>query len=98
MFLQIVDVLFGDSSFGVVGAAAVALKLVCPNCLALIAKHFRRLCETLPDIEEWYQITLIEILLRYVIAKHGLVKDSVMFASELSLETQVGRDSVAVNI
>ncbi|KAI5001404.1 hypothetical protein ZWY2020_026054 [Hordeum vulgare] len=94
---EIVDVLLGDSSFGVVGAAAVAFKSVCPNCLALIAKHFRRLCETLPDIEEWYQITLIEILLRYVIAKHGLVKDSVMFASELSLETQAGRDSVPVS-
>ncbi|VAH70275.1 unnamed protein product [Triticum turgidum subsp. durum] len=94
---EIVDVLLGDSSFGVVGAATVAFKSVCPNCLALIAKHFRRLCETLPDIEEWYQITLIEILLRYVIAKHGLVKDSVMFAAELSLETQVGRDSVPVS-
>ncbi|XBI69262.1 hypothetical protein VPH35_048351 [Triticum aestivum] len=94
---EIVDVLLGDSSFGVVGAATVAFKSVCPNCLALIAKHFRRLCETLPDIEEWYQITLIEILLRYVIAKHGLVKDSVMFAAELSLETQAGRDSVPVS-
>ncbi|XP_037416273.1 AP3-complex subunit beta-A-like [Triticum dicoccoides] len=94
---EIVDVLLGDSSFGVVGAAAVAFKSVCPNCLALIAKHFRWLCETLPDIEEWYQITLIEILLRYVIAKHGLVKDSVMFASELSLESQAGRDSVPVS-
>ncbi|VAH86494.1 unnamed protein product [Triticum turgidum subsp. durum] len=94
---EIVDVLLGDSSFGVVGAAAVAFKSVCPNCLALIAKHFQRLCETLPDIEEWYQITLIEILLRYVIAKHGLVKDSVMFASELSLESQAGRDSVPVS-
>nr|CDM87126.1 unnamed protein product [Triticum aestivum] len=94
---EIVDVLLGDSSFGVVGAAAVAFKSVCPNCLALIAKHFQRLCETLPDIEEWYQITLIEILLRYVIAKHGLVKDSVMFALELSLESQAGRDSVPVS-
>lgn len=87
---EIVDVLFSDNSPGVVGAAAVAFKSVCPNCLALISKHFRRLCETLPDIEEWYQITLIEILLRYVIARHGLVKDSVMFASNLSLVAQGG--------
>uniref|UniRef100_A0ACD5XIZ8 Uncharacterized protein n=1 Tax=Avena sativa TaxID=4498 RepID=A0ACD5XIZ8_AVESA len=94
---EVVDVLLGDSSSGVVGAAAVAFKSVCPNGLALIAKHFQRLCETLPDIEEWYQITLIEILLRYVIARHGLVKESVMFASNLSLEIQGGKDSVRVD-
>ncbi|RLN22081.1 AP3-complex subunit beta-A [Panicum miliaceum] len=75
---EIVDTLFNDSSPGVVGAAAVAFKSVCPNCLALLSKHFRRLCETLPDIEEWTQIILIEILLRYVIARHGLVKDSLL--------------------
>jgi AP-3 complex subunit beta len=94
MFSQAVDVLLGDSSSGVVGAAAVAFNSVCPNGLALIAKHFRRLCETLPDIEEWYQITLIEILLRYVIARHGLVKESILFASNLSLDIQGGKDSV----
>lgn len=98
MLEEVVDVLLGDSSSGVVGAAAVAFKSVCPNGLALIAKHFRRLCETLPDIEEWYQITLIEILLRYVIARHGLVKESVLFASKLSLEIQGGKDSVPVDI
>lgn len=76
--MQIVDILFGDNSPGVVGAAALAFKTVCPSCLALVSKHFRRLCETLPDIEEWTQIILIEILLRYVIARHGLVKDSLL--------------------
>ncbi|RLM60405.1 AP3-complex subunit beta-A [Panicum miliaceum] len=75
---EIVDTLFNDSSPGVVGAAAVAFKSACPNCLALLSKHFRRLCVTLPDIEEWTQIILIEILLRYVIARHGLVKDSLL--------------------
>lgn len=39
------------------------------------------MCEALPDIEEWGQITLIDILLRYVIARHGLVRDSIMFNS-----------------
>lgn len=88
---EIVDTLFNDSSPGVVGAAAVAFKSVCPNCLALLSKHFRRLCETLPDIEEWAQIILIEILLRYVVARHGLVKDSL-----LSTEIQgiIGSDPI----
>jgi len=93
---EIVDILFNDNSPGVVGAAAVAFKSVCPSCLELVSKHFRRLCETLPDIEEWTQIVLIEILLRYVIARHGLVKDSLLFASDLPTETQGVTDSDAV--
>uniref|UniRef100_A0A0A9EPA0 Clathrin/coatomer adaptor adaptin-like N-terminal domain-containing protein n=1 Tax=Arundo donax TaxID=35708 RepID=A0A0A9EPA0_ARUDO len=60
---EIVDVLFADNSPGVVGASAVAFKSVCPSGLTLISKHFRRLCETVPEIEEWTQIILIEILL-----------------------------------
>ncbi|WVZ67252.1 hypothetical protein U9M48_016357 [Paspalum notatum var. saurae] len=90
---EIVDILFNDNSPGVVGAAAVAFKSVCPTCLALVSNHFRRLCETLPDIEEWTQIILIEILLRYVIARHGLVKDSLLVASNLSTEIQRIADS-----
>lgn len=80
IFLQLVDILLNDHSPGVVGAAAAAFKSVCPSSLFLIAKSFRRLCETLPDVEEWGQIVLIEILLRYIIAKHGLVKESIMFS------------------
>ncbi|RCV29251.1 hypothetical protein SETIT_5G469000v2 [Setaria italica] len=85
---EIVDILFDDNSPGVVGAAAVAFKSVCPTCLPLLSKHFRRLCQTLPDIEEWTQIILIDILLRYVIARHGLVEDSLLSASNLSTEVQ----------
>lgn len=97
MLLQIVDTLFDDNSPGVVGAAAVAFKSVCPSGFALISKHFRRLCETLPDIEEWIQIILIEILLRYVIARHGLVKDSTLITSNTSSEIQGIKDSGCEN-
>ncbi|GJM91752.1 hypothetical protein PR202_ga08161 [Eleusine coracana subsp. coracana] len=92
---EIVDTLFADNSQGVVGAAAVAFKSVCPSAFALISKHFRRLCETLPDIEEWTQIILIEILLRYVIARHGLVKGSTLVALDTSTEIQGIKDSDA---
>ncbi|URE15295.1 AP3-complex subunit [Musa troglodytarum] len=69
---DLVDILLNDYSPGVVGAAAVAFKL----------------CETLPDVEERSQIVLIEILLRYVIARHGLVKESSMFTSNSVLTSQ----------
>ncbi|CAL9122521.1 unnamed protein product [Musa acuminata var. zebrina] len=85
---ELVDILLSDHSPGVVGAAAAAFKSVCPTSLFLIAKSFRRLCETLPDVEEWGQIVLIEILLRYVIARHGLVKESIMFSSNSASHSQ----------
>ncbi|KAA8539471.1 hypothetical protein F0562_026163 [Nyssa sinensis] len=78
---EIVGILLNDNSPAVVGAAAAAFASVCPNNLSLIGRNYRRLCETLPDVEEWGQIVLIEILLRYVIARHGLVRESIMIPS-----------------
>ncbi|XP_074308244.1 AP3-complex subunit beta-A [Silene latifolia] len=77
---EIIGILLNDHSPGVIGAAAAAFSSICPNNLRLIAKSYRKLCETLPDVEEWGQIILIGILLRFVIASHGLAKESVLFA------------------
>lgn len=79
--VQIVGILLRDNSPGVVGAAAAAFTSICPNNLSLIGRNYRRLCEILPDVEEWGQIALVGILLRYVIAKHGLVEESIMHFS-----------------
>nr|DAD26435.1 TPA_asm: hypothetical protein HUJ06_027903 [Nelumbo nucifera] len=78
---EIVNMLLNDHSPGVVGAAAAAFNYICPNNLSLLSRNFKRLCETLPDIEEWGQIILIGILLRYVVAKYGLAKESIMTSS-----------------
>jgi AP-3 complex subunit beta len=94
MFLQVFDVLLTHHSSDIVGVADVAFCSVCPNGIVLIAKHFRRICGPLPEIEEWCQIALTVILLWYVIARHGLVKESAIFASDFSLEIHGGRDSV----
>ncbi|KAK2430802.1 Adaptin family protein [Trifolium repens] len=77
---EIIGLLLNDHSPGVVGAAASAFTTVCPNNFSLIGRNYRKLCEVLPDVEEWGQIMLIGILLRYVIARHGLVKESNMFS------------------
>ncbi|CAI0411287.1 unnamed protein product [Linum tenue] len=76
---EIVGTLLTDNSPAVVGATAAAFSSVCPNNYSLIGKNYKRLCTILPDVEEWGQIVLIGILLRYVIARHGLVKQSMMF-------------------
>lgn len=88
---EIIGLLLNDNSPGVVGAAAAAFNSICPNNLTLIARNYRRLCETLPDVEEWGQIVLIGILLRFVIAKHGLVKESVMSFSCATGATNCGK-------
>ena len=77
--VQIVGVLLSDHSPAVVGVVVAAFASVCPNNYSLIGRNYKRLCEVLPDVEEWGQIVLIGILLRYSIARHGLVKESLMF-------------------
>ncbi|PKA61916.1 AP3-complex subunit beta-A [Apostasia shenzhenica] len=94
---ELVNNFLSDHSHGVVAAAAVAFKSICQNNLLLIAKNFRRLCEVLPDVEEWGQIILIEILLRYVIARNGLVKDSIMFNTDTYKTIQSYRESTGMS-
>lgn len=94
---EIVGILLTDNSPGVVGAAAAAFANVCPTNLSLIGKNYRRLCEILPDVEEWGQITLIGVLLRYVVARHGLVKESIMFSSCGAVGLQNGIDNLDDN-
>ncbi|KAB2596140.1 AP3-complex subunit beta-A-like [Pyrus ussuriensis x Pyrus communis] len=77
---EIIGILLNDSSPCVVGAAAAAFSSVCPNNLSLVGRNYKRLREVLPDVEEWGKIVLIGILLRYVVARHGLVKESIMFS------------------
>ncbi|KAL1542198.1 AP3-complex subunit beta-A [Salvia divinorum] len=77
---EIVGMLLKDNSPGVVGASASAFASICPNNFSLIGRNYKRLCEILPDVEEWGQIVLIGILLRYAIAKHGLVRESLMLS------------------
>lgn len=77
--MQIVGILLNDHSPGVLGAAAAAFASICPNNFSLIEQNYQRLCEILLDVEEWGQIVLIGILLRFVIAKHGLARESIMF-------------------
>ncbi|XP_061363718.1 AP3-complex subunit beta-A [Gastrolobium bilobum] len=95
---EIVGLLLNDHSPGVVGAAASAFTSVCPNNFSLIGRSYRRLCEILPDVEEWGQIILIGILLRYVIARHGLVKESFMFSLYNKDDDNLEEDESYINL
>lgn len=95
---EIVGILLNDHSPGVVGAAAAAFASICPNNFTLIGRNYRNLCQILPDVEEWGQIVLIEILLRYVIASHGLVKESIMSSLLCTESSHSEKDVFDVNI
>jgi AP-3 complex subunit beta len=44
----------------------VAFEMVCPTRLDLLHIHYRRLCHTLVDVDEWGQVNMLNLLLRYV--------------------------------
>ncbi|KAE8682072.1 AP3-complex subunit beta-A [Hibiscus syriacus] len=94
---EIVGLLLNDHSPAVVGAAAAAFASVCPYNLSLIGWNYTKLCEILPDVEEWGQIALIGILLRYVIARHGLVKESIMFSLQCTESSHSVKDGSYVD-
>ncbi|TYH73559.1 hypothetical protein ES332_D05G337400v1 [Gossypium tomentosum] len=94
---EIVGMLLNDRSPAVVGAAAAAFASVCPYNLSLVGRNYRKLCEILPDVEEWGQIVLIGILLRYVIVRHGLVKESIMYSLQCTESSHSAKDGSDVD-
>eukprot|EP00897_Mesotaenium_endlicherianum_P001195 jgi/Mesen1/11076/ME000099S10514 len=67
----LVALLLGDRSPGVVGAACAAFTAVCPDRLDLVGLRFRALCQMLPTLEEWGQVVLANLLLRYFVGCWG---------------------------
>lgn len=58
-----------------IGAVLVAFNAICPDRLDMLHQHYRRLCRLLPDADEWGQVTLLNLLVRY--ARRMLPKPSV---------------------
>lgn len=63
--IPIVIALLRDRSPLSIGAASLAFQTVCPTRLDLIHTQYRRLCRILVDVDEWGQVELIDLLLRY---------------------------------
>lgn len=49
----------------VMGSAVMAFEEVCPERIDLIHKNYRKLCNLLVDVEEWGQVIIINMLIRY---------------------------------
>ena len=63
--VEILSRLIGDKSTLVFGSAIAAFNEICPEQLELIHPHFRKLCSRLTDLDEWGQMMIMNVLLRY---------------------------------
>ncbi|KAK7194019.1 AP-3 complex subunit beta [Novymonas esmeraldas] len=62
---QLLRAFLSDRNPDVVGAAAMAYTRICPDEWELVHGVYRRLCKVLKDCEEWGQVVLLRLLLRY---------------------------------
>jgi len=62
---DLISHLLSDNSTMVVGAAVQAFMEVCPDRFDLIHPVFRHICNLLPDVDEWGQVSIVNLLLRY---------------------------------
>ncbi|KAF9522067.1 adaptin N terminal region-domain-containing protein [Crepidotus variabilis] len=63
--IEIITTLLQDRSPLSLGAVTVAFEAVCPTRLDLIHQHFRRFCKLLVEVDEWGQVEVMNLLLRY---------------------------------
>ncbi|KAG6901132.1 hypothetical protein C0995_016713 [Termitomyces sp. Mi166 len=63
--IGILTILLNDRSPLSIGSVAVAFEAVCPTRLDLLHQHYRRLCKIIVDVDEWGQVDLANLLLRY---------------------------------
>ena len=63
---EILVTLLDDSSTMVLGSAIAAFNEICPTNYDLIHPCYRKLCQLLPDMEEWTQASLLNVMTRYL--------------------------------
>nr|XP_023022269.1 AP-3 complex subunit beta-2 [Leptinotarsa decemlineata] len=63
--VTIIQKLLADKTVLVIGSAVMAFTEVCPERVDLIHQVFRKLCALLVDVDEWGQVTIVNMLTRY---------------------------------
>jgi len=64
--ISILQKLLKDSSTMVLGSAVASFNEVCPNDMHLLHSSYRKLCHLLADMDEWTQMSVLQVLTRYV--------------------------------
>ena len=62
---SILEKLLKDNSTMVLGSAIAAYNEICPNSYEILHRSYRKLCHLLADMDEWTQITGLEVMTRY---------------------------------
>lgn len=65
LVIEVIGDLLNDHSLLVLSAAVMAFNEVCPNRFDLIHPNFRKICNSLCDMEEWGLIQCLQMLIRY---------------------------------
>ena len=63
--LEPVETLLSDKNPSVLGATLATLETVFPDQFCLIHLHFYKICSILLDSDEWTQVQILNLLLRY---------------------------------
>lgn len=63
--ITIIQKLLADKTVLVIGSAVMAFTEVCPDRIDLIHQVFRKLCALIADVDEWGQVTILNMLTRY---------------------------------
>ncbi|KAI9197460.1 adaptin N terminal region-domain-containing protein [Polychytrium aggregatum] len=64
--VEIIESLLNDVSTIVLGSVVASFSRICPERVDMIHKHYKKLCKMLPELDEWGQVEVLTLLLRYV--------------------------------
>ena len=86
--IDVIEKLMKDQFTMVIGSAIVAFEQVCPDHIIFIHQNYRKLCSVLPDIDEWGQVYVLNMLTRYARTQFlnpdsskKLIRDPTFFSS-----------------
>ncbi|KAJ3057314.1 AP-3 complex subunit beta-1 [Rhizophlyctis rosea] len=63
--VELIEGMLKDNSTLVLGSVISSMCQVCPERVDLIHAHYRKLCKLLIDADEWGQVEILSLLLRY---------------------------------
>ncbi|KAI8850247.1 adaptin N terminal region-domain-containing protein [Chytridium lagenaria] len=94
-YIEIIETLLNDNSTLVLGSIVSSFNEICPDRLDLIHKHFRKLCRLLIDADEWSQIEIMNLLLRY--SRQHFLDPNVEISSSAPLKEAESNDFYSVD-
>ena len=63
---EMIEYLFDDKSLLVIGSVVSSFNQICPEKSDMIHKRYRKFCRVIGDIDEWGQLEIMNVLMRYV--------------------------------